>query len=737
MKCVNVLLPLHVEQLYTYLVPASLNNRVTPGCRVTVPFGKSKMYTGIVIEAEERDVPEGLKEIAGMLDEQPFVSAEQMALWQWISSYYICFAGDVLRAALPSGLQWDKAESFSPITERHIRRALPPYEGALTAKQSQLLTILSNTDKPEEGIARRNLIKMPEGSEAILSALLKKGAAEAYERVVPPRINFEETQQATPLPLLEGEQILALKTISDAATKQKPVLLHGVAGSGKSTICAHLINKVLQSGKQVLYLIPDTKATSYSIARLSRYFGNQTAVYHAKTSQRDRLNLWSVLSAGRSEPLLVIGVHSALFLPFTNLGLIIVDEEHDDGYKHSASAPRYHARNVALMLAKLHNAAVVLSSAAPAIESYNHALSGKYALATLGNRYNGAPPTIHIENSAELRRKKIQKGLFSPLLLEKMEQAFAANEQVVLFHNRKHYARVLECDECGWTPVCSRCQVALPYAKQKNRLICSYCGSGYPLPTACPDCGGKTKLKGVGTERIEDESQALFPDLRIARMDSETVTSEQQFFAMVDRFNMGEIDLIIGTQMIVGNIDFARVRLVGVVNGDLLLNVPDFRAHEKAFQTLTQLAGYAGRDGSPSDVVIQAGQTPLMRAVKEYDYTRMYALQCGEREQYDYPPFTRLIRVVLSGANEETLFAMAREYHRLLTAKLGSRVSGPVEMPVREGKYAAPTLVFLLKIEASASFVSVRSVISGIYATACAEIADFKKLRIVYDVDPV
>jgi len=714
MKCVNVLLPLHVEQLYTYLVPASLNDRVMPGYRVTVPFGKSKTYTGIVIEVEERATAVGLKEVTGMLDEHPFVSAQQMALWQWISSYYICFAGDVLRAALPSGLQWDKAEPFSPITERYIRCTLPPFEGVLTTKQSQLLSILSNTNKPEEGIARKNLVKMPEGSEAILSALLKKGAAEAFERVVPPQIKFEEKRHADPIPHLDENQALAIKAISDATSQQKPALLYGVAGSGKSVVCAHLIHKALQSGKQVLYLIPDAKATSYSIARLSRYFGNRTVVYHAKTTQRDRLNLWSVLSAGNTEPLLVIGVHSALFLPFTNLGLIIVDEEHNDSYKHSASAPRYHARNVALMLAKLHNADIILNSTAPAIESYSHALSGKYALAELGNRYNSAPiPTIHIENSVELRRKKIQKGLFSPLLLTKMEQAFATKQQVVLFHNRKHYARILECNECGWTPVCSLCQVALPYAKQKNRLICSYCGNGYPLPGACPSCGGETKLKGVGTEQIEDEVQALFPDLRIARMDSETVTSEQPFFAMVDEFNMGEIDLIIGTQMIVGNIDFARVRLVGVVNGDLLLNVPDFRAHEKAFQTLTQLAGYAGRDGNPSDVVIQAAQaqTPLMQAVKEYDYARMYALQCDERKQYDYPPFTRLIRILLSGANEAMLFVVAQEYHRLLTAKLGSRVSGPVEMPVREGKYAAPTLVFLLKIEASASFVSVRSVI--------------------------
>ena len=735
MKCVDVLLPLHVEQLYSYLVPPSLAERVSAGCRVIVPFGKSKVYTGIVVEVSEKPASETLKEIVEVLDEQPFASDKQLDLWRWIASYYACFAGDVLRAALPSGLRWDQDEPFSPVTERYIRCSTPLYEGKLTPKQSRLLAVLSEPDRVGEGIARKELLKMDDASDAVLSGLLKKGAAEAYDRAVPPRIKFEPSRQTEPLPVLTDSQSSVFEILKKSVSQRKTALLHGVAYSGKREVCARLIGEALQNGKQVLYLIPDAKAAAFSVARLNRYFGRCVAVYHSKISQRDKLNLWSCLSGGNREPLLVVGVHSALFLPFSNLGLIVVADEHDDGYKHGASSPRYHARNVALMLGASHNAGVVLSSAAPSIESYNHAVLGKYTLAVLDRRYGTAPlPAIHIENSVELRRKKIQKGLFSPLLHEKMEQAFAAGEQVLLFHNRKHYARVLECEACGWTPACERCRVALPYTKRHHSLVCSYCGGCCPLPSACADCGGKVHLKGVGTEQIEDELQARFPSLRIARVDGDTVSNERQFLATIDSFNKGDIDLIVGTQLIVGNIDFSQVRVVGVINGDLLLNVPDFRAHEKAFQTFTQLAGYAGRDGKASDVVIQAGQAclPLMQALKEYDYRQMYTLQCAEREQYAYPPFTRLIRVLLSGANSAALFAIGQDYSCLLASKLGDRVSGPVE----EGEYYASSIAFLLKIEASASYLSVRAVLNEIYSRACAEIDGFKKLKVVYDVDP-
>ena len=737
MKCIDVLLPLHVERLYSYLVPPVFESRVAPGCRVAVPFGKSKTYTGIVIEMSEKPATEKLKEIAGLLDEHPFASERQLALWRWIASYYCCFPGDVLRAALPSGLRWDKAIPFSPVTERYVRCAVPRYEGKLTPKQEQLYTILSETEKAETGIARKVLLTLPEASEAVLSGLVKKGALEAYDRIVLPRIKFDLSQPNHRLPGLTDYQLRAFDILKNAQLQQKTALLQGVACSGKTEVCAHLIREALQNGKQVLYLIPDAKATSFSVARLSRYFGDRTAVYHSKISQRDKLNLWGCLSGGSKEPLLVIGVHSALFLPFANLGLIIVSEEHDEGYKHDASTPRYHARSVALMLGQMHGAGVVLSSAAPSVESYSHAVSGKYTLAVLDRRYNDRPlPVIHVENTVELRRKKIQKGIFSPLLLEKMEQAFASGEQVLLFHNRKHYARVLECEACEWTPVCKHCRVVLPYTKQNNKLVCSYCGGGYPLPAVCPDCGGKMHLKGVGTERVEEELQVSFPSARIARMDGGTVDNERQFFAMIDSFNKGDVDIIIGTQLIVGNIDFARVRVVGVINGDLLLNSPDFRAHEKAFQTFMQLAGYAGRDGKESDAIIQSGQAllPLMQALKEYDYFRMYTLQCAERQQYEYPPFTRLIRLLLSGADQTALFAAAQGYYRLLDSRLGSRVSAPVE--AREGGGLVLSVAFLLKIKSSASYLSVREVLNEIYLQACAEIPGFKKLKIVYDVDP-
>ena len=732
---VDVLLPLHVEQLFSYAVPDSVASRINAGCRVVVLLGKTKSYTGIVIRVRERDTCDGIKSITDVLDEERlFVSPTQLALWEWMSSYYMCFAGDVLRAALPAGLQWSDPRPFSPLTERYVRIASPQYEGKLTDKQAQLFATMANL--PATGIARKELVGMPGITEAILSALLKKRVLEMYSHILLPRIKFISSQNRS-LCHLTDYQLEAYTTLSKAVLTPVPALLKGISGTGKTEICARLIQDTLQCGKQALYLLPDLKDTSFAIERLACYFGSRMVAYHSKITQRERLNLWSYLSQENKEPLLVVGTRSALFLPFSELGLVIVNDEHDDSYKQNDPAPRYHARNVALMLAKLHGAGIVLSSATPSIESYHHAMSGKYVLAELSQRYGNAPlPTIHVENSAELKRKKIQKGIFSPLLLEKMEKAFASGEQVLLYQNRKHYARASECSECGWTPQCSRCQVVLAYSLHRASLLCPYCGQPLPLPKACPQCRKTVTLKGIGAERVEEELLQLFPSVRAARIDGDTIENEQHFVSVIKAFNAGELDLLIGTRLLIGNINFSRIRVVGVINGDLLLNAPDFRAHEKAFQTFIQLAGYAGCDGKESDVIVQTGQAqlPLMETLLNYDYSQMYRLQCDERKQYAYPPFTRLIRIFVTG-DEAYLPLACQLYSELLYAKLGNRVSGPV--PVEKPGRTQPACFFLLKIESSASFLSVRATLKAAQTEAIQKIENFKKLHIAYDIDPV
>lgn len=742
MKCVDVLLPLHVERLFSYQLPSGIAASVKPGCRVVVPLGKSKQYTGIVITVFDEEPLIPLKSVLEVLDEQPFVPEVQITLWKWISSYYICFLGDVLRMALPSGLQWDKALPFSPRTERFVRFTEICDERKFTSKQSLLLNFLEEncrfSGNRRVGFPKKDLLEKSGISESVLSGLIKKGVLEYYERVVTPSVKYAPHAQRELFPLTE-EQSHVYKLLSNAVMNRKPALLKGPVLSGKTEVSAHLIQDVLQRGEQVLYLMPDVKASSVVAKRFTAYFGEKAVVYHSGILQRERLDLWRYLSGESSSPLLIIGVRSALFLPFSRLGLIVVDEEHDDAYKQNDSAPRYHARNVALMLGYLHKAGVVLSSATPSIESYFHALRGKYVLAELKQRHtNFLMPHIQIENTAELRRRKLQKGLFSPSLLKKMESAFASGGQVLLFQNRKRYARVVECVSCGWTPLCPDCKMPLAYTKQGNTLICVHCGKVYPVPDKCAACGDKVLPKGVGTERVEEELKVLFPSIRVARVDGDTVESSRDFYALTEAFNEGSIDLIIGTQLLVRNIDFSHVRVVGVVNGDLLLNIPDFRAHEKAFQSVMQLIGLAGRDGGSSDVVIQTGQSclPIIGALHNQDYDLMYVAQCAEREMYGYPPFTRLIRIIIGASDDECLSRIGKEFAALLIKRMGcERVCGPILLPEPNVRFSRAML--LLKIESGASYISVRTILGEVQKEIMSEFRDFRRIEIIYDVDPV
>lgn len=740
MRCVDVLLPLHVETLFSYNLPPEVKTDIAPGYRVLVPLGKSKKYVGIVLEVSEKNDHSPLKDVIAVLDETPFVSERSLTLWKWIASYYMCFLGDVFRIALPAGLQWKKPIPFAPVTARFVRCIKPDYSEKLPLKQARLLSVLHDMLKQENletGVEKHMLIRQAGVSEAVLAGLLRKGVLEIFDKTVVPSLKYISSSH-TKLRSLTLKQKEIYKQAQNAFAEKKTVLLRGVPLSGKTEVCTHLIQDTLNKGQQVLFLVPDLKSSSFAVKRLETYFGDKMVVYHSKTSQRERLDLWRYLSYDKNEAVLIVGIRSALFLPFSNLGLIVVSEEHDEGYKQNDSIPRYHARNVALLLGRLSGCGVVLSSATPSIESFYHTLTGKYIGLDLSCRFeNKKLPEIHIVDTLELRRKKLQKGLFSPLLLKWIEHASSLKEQILIFQNRRYYAHSLECKECGWVATCDVCGVSLVYTKHKNILICPYCGKHYSIAASCPSCKGVLVLKGVGTERIEEELQAIFPTLRIARVDSDSIEDEAAFFSIVETFNKGEIDLMIGTQLIAKNIDFKRIRVVGIINSDLLLNAPDFRAHEKTFQLLTQLAGLAGRDGEGGDVIIQTSQSklPLMHALQNYDYTEMFSMQYAERELFHYPPFTRLIRIFIGAADKVFLQRTIQHYGRLLVSKLGDRVYGPAEQNEMNRRMYIQT--FLIKIESSASYVSVRSVFDELHREAVSRIPDFKRVAIWYDVDPV
>ena len=740
MRCVDVLLPLHVEKLFSYNLPPEIKEDITPGCRVLVPLGKSKEYVGIVLGVSEKEDLSSLKDVIAVLDETPFISEKSLALWKWIASYYMCFLGDVFRIALPAGLQWEKRIPFAPVTTRFIQCINPDYPKKLTQKQAHLVSVLHDILKKKDsinGVEKHVLIEQAGVSESVLASLLRKGILKVFEKSVIPSLKFISNAHKE-LPPLTIKQEEIYKQAKEAITSLKTVLLKGVPLSGKTEVCAHLIQDVLNKEKQVLFLVPDIKSSSFVVKRFERYFGDKMIVYHSKISQRKRLDLWRYLSHDEKKALLIVGIRSALFLPLSNLGLIVVAEEHDESYKQNDSTPRYHARNVALLLGRLSGCSVVLSSATPSVESYYHTLTGKYVGLDLPCRFeNKKLPEIHITDTVDLRRKKLQKGLFSPLLLTLIERASSLKEQILIFQNRRHYAHSFECKDCGWVATCELCGVSLVYAKHKNALICPYCGKHYSKLENCPSCKGMLIPRGIGTERIEEELRTIFPTLRIARVDSDSIENETAFFSIVEAFDKGEIDLIIGTQLIAKNIDFKRVRVVGVIDSDLLLNIPDFRAHEKTFQLLMQLAALAGRDGEGGDVVIQTRQAklPLMHALQNYDYAKMFAIQYAERELFCYPPFTRLIRICISAADKVLLQRIVRCYEHLLILKLRDRVYGPTEL--NEMKYRTYIQTFLIKIESSASYISVRSVFEELYREAVLQIPGFKRVAIWYDVDPV
>ena len=816
MKYADVILPLPLENVYTYSIPADLEAEVTPGCRVVVHFGKKRYYTAIVLRVHSQEPKAGFetKEIFALLDASPILREPQLRLWQWIASYYICKLGDVYKAALPSGLKLESETAvtlladfeadtplrpgeqavldafgearkltvseiekktglhdvmplvtsllrrgavevceemkrgFVPKTETYVRltqeytggeRLGEVFADLKRAKKQEklLMCFLEKSGATHHEVSKKELLEGSGCDAAVLRGILKRGILECYEKEVG-RL-FMPSYPSQPLNQLSDAQEKALSEIREAFKEKDVCLLHGVTSSGKTEIYVRMIDEALREGRQVLYMLPEIAITTQITQRLAKLFPGKLLVYHSKFSDNERVEVWNHLLHDE-EPVVVLGVRSSVFLPFHHLGLVIVDEEHESSYKQQDPAPRYHARNVAIVLAGMHGAKTLLGSATPSIDSYFNATKGKYGLVELATRYgNCLMPEIITTNIKELRRKKIMKDtLFSPLLVEKMREALNGGEQVILFQNRRGFAPMMECRSCGWVPRCVNCDVSLTYHKHQGLLVCHYCGHTMPLPRECPACHGtELRMMGFGTEKVEEELQRLFPSATMERMDLDTARTRKAYERIISDFAMGKTQILIGTQMLSKGLDFGNVSVVGILNADGLMNYPDFRAHERAFQLMVQVSGRAGRRDKRGTVILQTSQPehPLIRMVQRSAYKEMARMQMEERSMFRYPPYHRLIVLVLRSRSEEALREMSMVYAGELRAHLGDEhVLGPVAPPITR----IQTLLIreiVMKIDISAPTAPLRETLEAIHARM-QRLPSFKQLMVHYDVDP-
>lgn len=609
-------------------------------------------------------------------------------------------------------------------------------------KQEQLLVCfldLSHALNPvlEQEISKKELLEKSGQSASVLEGLLKRGVLETYEKEVS-RLQMRVCRLQEPNPLSDAQKE-ALWKIQDTFREKNICLLHGVTSSGKTEIYIHLIRQVLNAGRQVLYMLPEIAITTQITERLGKLFGEQLLVYHSKFSDNERVEVWNRLLHAHS-PMLILGVRSSLFLPFSDLGLIIVDEEHETSYKQQDPSPRYNARNAAMVLAGMHGGKTLLGSATPSIDSYFNALSGKYGLVELKTRFgtHQSPKVIPV-NIKELKRKKQMKHpIFSPPLIQSMRQTLDNGEQVILFQNRRGFAPITECKECGWVPRCVNCDVSMTYHKYHNNLICHYCGYTIRLPEICPSCGSSNfQMQGFGTEKVEEEIALLFPDVNVERMDMDTTRTRTAYERIIGDFDKGKTQILIGTQMISKGLDFGNVGVVGILNADGLMNYPDFRAHERAFQLMLQVSGRTGRRDKQGTVILQTSQPehPLIQMVIRSAYREMVDWQLSERSIFHYPPYFRLIVLVLRSKNEAVLQDLSRCYAEKLRSQLGNRVLGPVTPPV---SYIQTWYIrkIVIKIETAAAIQPMRGFLESVY-TEMQHFPTFRQIMLHYDVDPL
>ena len=747
---VDVILPLPLDGVFTYSVPTSEEGRVREGARVVVPFGRNKTYVGIISNIHFQS-PEGYqtKDILQVIDFSPILLDTQLKLWQWIADYYMSPIGEVYKAALPSGLKAE--DGYKPKTELYIRLTAPfQNEQALhvalnmlqRAEKQQKAFIdylsLSGWDNGSEGteLTRDELLNQGHSLPTV-NALVKRGLLETYEKEIG-RLNLGGEPHPEHIKQLSPAQQDAFNQIQFSFLKKNVTLLHGVTSSGKTEIYIHLIQQALEQKQQVLYLLPEIALTVQMMDRLRRVFGNRLGIYHSKYSDAERVEIWQKqLSQNPYE--VILGARSAVFLPFQRLGLVIVDEEHETSYKQQDPAPRYHARSAAIVLAQMFGAKTLLGTATPSLETYHNTKTGKYALVELFQRYKGIElPEIQIVDIKDLQHRKMMKGPFSPLLLNKVREALERGEQAILFQNRRGYAPVIECKQCGWVPHCQHCDVSLTFHRNLNQLTCHYCGYTYQVPTECPNCGcTQLQTRGYGTEKIETEVRDIFPEARIARMDLDTTRSRQAYERIISDFAAGRTNLLIGTQMISKGLDFDKVSVVGILNADTMLNYPDFRAYEHAFTMMSQVSGRAGRKGKRGLVILQtkSPDLPLIHQVVQNDYTAFYRSMIAERQQFHYPPYYHLVYIYLKHRSDSLVETAGIEMASRLRQGLGARVLGPDKPAVAKVKSLAIRKL-VLKLEMGLKMSDVRKYLA-LAQQQMLQDKRYSSLQVYCDVDPL
>ena len=698
MKYVDVILPLPLDGTFTYSVPDGMEGKVVPGVRLLVPLGKSKKYIAMATRLHDDKPAFSCKPVEAVLDNTPSLLPQQMRLWQWIGYYYMAPLGDVYNAAMPGGLK--STEKFKPKMELYVELASTyRSEQALhvalnlvqrALKQAKTLTTFLSLshwdsldgDTPREGIkkvTKEELMNESHCTAAVVKALIDRGILFTYELEIG-RLNTNGESHLDLIKPLSLAQQDAYNGILMQMMKKDVVLLHGVTSSGKTEIYIHLIRKAIEEHKQVLYLLPEIALTVQIMERLHRVFGDRLGIYHSKYSDAERVEIWQKQLSDHPYDV-ILGARSAVFLPFKNLGLVIIDEEHETSFKQQDPAPRYHARSAAIVLAKMYGAKTLLGTATPSMESYYNAQQGKYGLVELKTRYKGIQlPEIQVVDVKDLRRRKMMSGPFSPQLLAAVREALKNGQQAILFQNRRGFAPMVECKVCGWVPKCKNCDVSLTLHKSINLLTCHYCGYTYPVPTECPNCGSTEIMgRGFGTEKIEDQIAEIFPEAKIARMDLDTTRTRNAYERLIADFSEGRTNLLIGTQMVSKGLDFDKVSVVGILNADSMLNYPDFRAYEHAFMMMAQVSGRAGRKGKRGLVILQTKNPtlPVIGQVVNNDYEGLYQGILEERRTFHYPPFFHLINVYVKHKYDKVCERASHELSKTLRSWFGERVLGP------------------------------------------------------------
>ncbi|ALJ04331.1 primosomal protein N' [Pseudalgibacter alginicilyticus] len=810
----DIILPIPLPKLFTYSITVLESKFLKKGMRVAVPFGKSKVYTGIVFSIHE-DAPTAYeaKEIQQILDEQPVVNEKQLALWQWVASYYMCTLGDVMRAALPSAfilesetvisknivkaidesilkddeflvyealnhqsslkihdisnildkknvlpvikrliekeaisVEEEIYEKYKPKLVRYVKlhshfsteKALHGLLDELSRAPKQrevVLTLFSISAKTKKPVKVSDLSNESGASSAVIKSLIDKDVLEEYH-IQTDRVQYsgEETEDSKQL---NNYQKTALVEIKESFKKQNITLLHGVTSSGKTEVYVKLIEDAINQGKQVLYLLPEIALTTQLVVRLQNYFGEKVAVFHSKYSSHERVEVWSHVLNNSERGQIVLGARSSVLLPFNNLGLVIVDEEHEQSFKQFDPAPRYHARDTAVVLANMYQAKTLLGSATPSLESYFNAKQNKYGFVEITQRYNNVlMPEIELVDIKDKHKRKLMKGHFSDRLIEEMTETLKLGHQIILFQNRRGFSPIVECNTCGHSPQCPNCDVSLTYHKYRNQLRCHYCGYATAMQISCLACGSQDlDSKGFGTEQIENEVKSLFPNYNVARMDLDTTRGKYGYEKIITALEQQEIDILVGTQMLTKGLDFRNIKLVGIMNADNMLNFPDFRAHERSFQLMLQVSGRAGRTDERGKVLIQTYNPyhNILQQVSTNNYVAMYNEQMNDRYNYKYPPIYKQIKITLKHKDFNRVETASIWLAKSLRQVFGDFVLGPESPPVARIRNQFHKNI-LIKIPKKQSLLKTKEAIIKIN-NSFQSIKDFRSVKIILNVD--